>query len=126
MSILIKILISWNVFALYFSKNFLNGSNFTDSQNYNFSNSLLLIITASQILFITNYFNLGYWKAWFLFVTLSQILLGFVYKTKIKQGVAKFKELGFSQFFFLFIIYFVSGIAFLLWMLFSTKNYFKN
>ena len=126
MTILFRILISWNVFSLYFSKNFINGKSAIDSANYNFSISLLLLINASQILFITNFLNLGYWKVSLLLLTLVQLILGIGYKTKIKQGVAKFKELGFSQFFFLFMIYFVSGIAFLLWMLFSTKNYFNN
>ncbi len=122
MTLLIRILISWNVFSLYLTKTLLNNNN-TDRADYNFSNSLLVILNASQVVFLTEYFDIKYWKIIFGVITAFHLLIGFIYERKIKQAFAKFKELGYSKFYILFIIYFFTGVLFLFWMIFELKRF---
>ena len=122
MTLLFRILISWNVFSLYFTKTLLNNNN-TDTADYKFSNSILVIINASHVVFITGYFNLKYWMIIFGVLTGLHLLIGFIYQREIKQGFAKFKDLGFSKFYIFFIIYFFTGVLFFLRMIFDPKRF---
>lgn len=119
---LIRILISWNVFSLYLTKTLLNNNN-TDRADYNFSNSILVVINASQVVFLTEYFDIKYWKIIFGVLTGFHLLIGFIYERRIKQGFVKFKDLGFSKFYIFFVIYFFTGVLFLLWMIFEPKRF---
>lgn len=121
MTLLIRILISWNVFSLYLTKTLLNNN--TDRADYNFSNSILVILNASQVLFITEYFQLKYWEIIFGVLTGFHLLIGFIYEKKIKQGFVKFKDLGFNKFYILFMIYFFTGVLFFLWIIFQPKRF---
>lgn len=103
-----KLIVAWNVFSLYFSHNSWPGGN-TDTANYKFSDSLIFMVNMGILLGIKNYLNSGLWGIFFVGAIFFPLIISLIYERKIKQGYYKFKEYGFSRYYFLFIIYVILG-----------------
>lgn len=104
-----KIVISFNVFALYFAYNSFLGNSDTENRNYNFSLSIFVIVNGLIAFSFIRDFTFS--KIVYLIISAYPILISVIFERKIKESYAKFTELGFRKYYFVFIIYLFAGFA---------------
>jgi len=115
-----KLLISFNVFSLYFVKNTWFGKDHVASESYKYATSLCFIYLPGfiflMILLQNKTGNYDEMKAPLIFVGIVPIFIGALLSREIEAAAANFGNFKYRHYYFLYLIYITLGIAGLLWL----------
>jgi len=122
-NIIINILITPNVYSLYFVISFWSKNNSTSKgTRTGTSLSILLVTQFSLLMFIDSIFGFSIWKNFFFVICVIQLGTSFFFEKKIYLVVFRFKESAFSKFYWIFIVYLLITTALFLFLTFSRND----
>ena len=115
-----KVLISLNVYSLYFVKSFwLKKTSFSPDLKHSYSLSILLLLHASIILLISKYWDTLNWKLFIAMFLFYHITIALIFNSEILKAVANFNHTPFSKYYPIFISYLLIGLLSLILLLLS-------
>jgi hypothetical protein len=107
---IINIIISFNVYSLHFVNSYwLKRSSLSDDLKYSTSLSILFVLDASVILFISDHFENVNWRLLIFIFGAYHLLIALIFNKRIIERVERYKLIS-PKYHFLFIGYLILGI----------------
>lgn len=107
----IDILISFNVYSLYFVRHYLLGNSaFSPQSIYSYSLSVFLVVHSSMTLFLSNYIENLNWRLIIFIGSVFNILMSILFEKKILKNVNEYKMTLYPRYSLIFLIWTGLGI----------------